>query len=405
MGQYVIFLAIFPLALFGTVLANLLPRMWHSYHRFAWLRFYNYLQLGFLLCNLTELLSRNPVLKQTLAAADYLFLGCGAAIWFFFALEYTGILRRFRPWQPLLFVIPVFTAASGLVNGSDGLVWRRLTFVQVGWIQAMRTSGYGPMAWGTILQSYALTLLGTFILLQHSIPTHKLFRRQAVWMLAGVLLPFTANLIFVLKLIPGWNKDYSSLMAALGGLCFSIGCLRYRLFSVVPVSRQTQFQYMRLGLVVEDAEGRIVDLNAAACRMIGKSEIHLLGNPASAVLAALAERCEVTRNPIVGADGQVETWHIELRERNSSVGFDSPTRTQEEDAILTLGELRVLEMLARNLSNKEISDRLGISLSTVKFHLSNAFRKTGASNRADLLRRTGNILNQKPGQALDLAKN
>jgi DNA-binding CsgD family transcriptional regulator len=396
MAQYVVFLALFPLALFGTVLANLLPRMWHSYHRFVWLRYFNYLQLGFLICNLTELLSRNSALKQSLAAADYLFLGYGAVVWLFFALEYTSSLRRFKPWQPLLFVIPALTAAFGLANGNDGLVWRKLTFVQIGWIRAMKTSGYGPMAWGTILQSYALTLLGAFILLQHSISTHKLFRRQTSWMLAGVLLPFTANLLFVLKLIPDWNKDYSALMAALGGLCFSIGCLRYRLFTVVPVSRQTQFQYMRLGLVVIDAEGCIVDLNSAACRMIGKSEIHLLGSPANVILDALSDRYEMTRNPIVGEDGRVETWHIELREGDSDAGFESPTRAQEEDAILTLGELRVLEMLARNLSNKEISERLGISLSTVKFHLSNAFRKTGASNRADLLRRTANILNQKP---------
>ncbi|OHE79200.1 MAG: hypothetical protein A2X76_09310 [Lysobacterales bacterium GWF1_69_6] len=397
MTQYVIFLAAFPLALFGTVLANLLPRMLHTYHRFAWLRFFNYLQLGFLICNLTELLSQNPALKQSLAAVDYLFLGFGAAVWLFFALEYTGILRRFRPWQLLLFVVPAFTAAFGLANGGDGPVWRNLRFVEVGWILTMRTSGYGPVAMATISQSYALTLLGAFILLPHSFSTHKLFRRQTAWMLAGVLLPLTANLCFVLRLIPGWNKDYSSLMAALGGLCFSIGCLRYRLFSVVPVSRQTQFQYMRLGLIAVDAEGRIVDLNAAACRMIGKSEIQLLGSPADTVLETVPERYEITRNPIIGEDGQIEACHIELRERSEDAVPDHPERAEEEDAILSLGELRVLEMLAGNLSNKEISARLGLSISTVKFHLSNAFQKTGASNRADLLHRTANIINRRPG--------
>lgn len=405
MAQYVIFLAVFPLALFGTALANLLPRMWHSYHRFSWLRFFNYLQMGFLVCNLIELLSRNPALKQSLAAVDYLFLGCGTAVWLYFALEYTGILRRFMPWQLLLFVIPTLTTAFGLANGSNGLVWRNLRFADLGWIMAMETSGYGPIALATMLQSYVLTLLGAFILLQHSISTHRLFRLQTSWMVAGVLLPLVANLSFVLRLIPGWTKDYSSLMAALGGLCFSIGCLRYRLFSVVPVSRQTQFQYMRLGLVVVDSEGRIVDLNAAACRMIGKSEIQLLGSPANATLNAIPERYEMTRNPIVDALGHVATWHIELRERNSDAVYESPMQAKEEDAILSLGELRVLEMLARNLSNKEISERLGLSLSTVKFHLSNAFRKTGASNRADLLHRTANILNQKTTHTFDLAKN
>jgi len=36
-------------------------------------------------------------------------------------------------------------------------------------------------------------------------------------------------------------------------------------------------------------------------------------------------------------------------------------------------------MLAQNLANKEIADRLGLSANTVRFHLSNVYRKTGAS--------------------------
>jgi DNA-binding CsgD family transcriptional regulator len=93
-----------------------------------------------------------------------------------------------------------------------------------------------------------------------------------------------------------------------------------------------------------------------------------------------------------GPEGQVDTWHIELRERDAAGELTAPP-ADEEDAILSLGELRVLEMLARNLSNKEIAERLGVSISTVKFHLSNAFRKTGAANRADLVHRTADILN------------
>ena len=75
------------------------------------------------------------------------------------------------PWQLLLFVIPTLTTAFGLANGSNGLVWRNLHFADLGWIMAMETSGYGPIALATMLQSYVLTLLGAFILLQHSVST------------------------------------------------------------------------------------------------------------------------------------------------------------------------------------------------------------------------------------------
>lgn len=48
---------------------------------------------------------------------------------------------------------------------------------------------------------------------------------------------------------------------------------------------------------------------------------------------------------------------------------------------LTRQEYRVLLLLAESQSNKLIAQRMGISLPTVKFHVSNLCRKTGVSNR------------------------
>lgn len=48
---------------------------------------------------------------------------------------------------------------------------------------------------------------------------------------------------------------------------------------------------------------------------------------------------------------------------------------------LTKKEAEVLGLVKRGFSNKKISAQLGISESTVKFHLSNAFAKLGVDNR------------------------
>jgi DNA-binding NarL/FixJ family response regulator len=50
-------------------------------------------------------------------------------------------------------------------------------------------------------------------------------------------------------------------------------------------------------------------------------------------------------------------------------------------------EREVLVMLAEGLRYKQIADRLGISLDTVKSHASRVYRKTEASDRTDLLYR------------------
>ncbi|MFG2262087.1 LuxR C-terminal-related transcriptional regulator [Streptomyces sp. NPDC048720] len=50
-------------------------------------------------------------------------------------------------------------------------------------------------------------------------------------------------------------------------------------------------------------------------------------------------------------------------------------------------ELEVLAMLAEGMSNAELAGRLFISVSTVKRHLTNIYRKLGAVSRVDALRR------------------
>jgi two-component system response regulator DegU len=57
-----------------------------------------------------------------------------------------------------------------------------------------------------------------------------------------------------------------------------------------------------------------------------------------------------------------------------------------EEAGLTPGEQRVLEALARGLSNKEIAQELWLTQQTVKFHLTNIYRRLGVANRTEAVR-------------------
>jgi DNA-binding NarL/FixJ family response regulator len=64
-------------------------------------------------------------------------------------------------------------------------------------------------------------------------------------------------------------------------------------------------------------------------------------------------------------------------------GFPDP----EGDFRLTARESAVLEALCEGLSNREIGRQLWITEPTVKFHLGNLFRKLGASNRTEVVKR------------------
>jgi DNA-binding NarL/FixJ family response regulator len=51
---------------------------------------------------------------------------------------------------------------------------------------------------------------------------------------------------------------------------------------------------------------------------------------------------------------------------------------------LTVRDLEIVSAIAEGQSNRQIAERLGISLQTVKHHLTSIFDKTGASNRLEL---------------------
>jgi DNA-binding NarL/FixJ family response regulator len=64
-----------------------------------------------------------------------------------------------------------------------------------------------------------------------------------------------------------------------------------------------------------------------------------------------------------------------------------PSTDEADDmrALLTPSELAVLEALAHGLANKEIAASLAIAQQTVKFHLTNLYRKLGVSNRTEAI--------------------
>lgn len=57
------------------------------------------------------------------------------------------------------------------------------------------------------------------------------------------------------------------------------------------------------------------------------------------------------------------------------------------EVLLSTRELEIVELVVTGLSNHKIAQRLEISKRTVDNHISNILKKTGATNRVELVRR------------------
>jgi DNA-binding NarL/FixJ family response regulator len=71
---------------------------------------------------------------------------------------------------------------------------------------------------------------------------------------------------------------------------------------------------------------------------------------------------------------------------NSVSSVPTQRDPEAESAGLTPSEQRVLEALARGLTNKEIAKELWLTPQTVKFHLTNIYRRLGVANRTEAVR-------------------
>jgi DNA-binding NarL/FixJ family response regulator len=89
----------------------------------------------------------------------------------------------------------------------------------------------------------------------------------------------------------------------------------------------------------------------------------------------------VTTFEEIGSPGWAEATRAEL----DRVGARRPPQVGE----LTTTERRVAELASSGLTNKEIAQRLVVTVSTVEFHLSNTYAKLGIRSRAQLAARLG----------------
>lgn len=149
-------------------------------------------------------------------------------------------------------------------------------------------------------------------------------------------------------------------------------------------------------LVIDDA-GRLVSLNEAARALFGGTGIPLqvVELAAKALQSGEEYDCSTIAHPSrAGATLRIVPADVGVRqERGPGVVFlVSPDREPGIDADelaqrlhLTPMQSRVVALVSRGLSNREVAEHLGLSIETVRTHLAAAYQKTGMPNRAGVV--------------------
>jgi DNA-binding CsgD family transcriptional regulator len=74
-------------------------------------------------------------------------------------------------------------------------------------------------------------------------------------------------------------------------------------------------------------------------------------------------------------------WQQRVKKHQEAQGYE----WNEKNDLLSDREMEVLKLLAEGLTNKEISEKLYVSVNTVKTHLNNIYSKLGVNRRTQAI--------------------
>ena len=244
---------------------------------------------------------------------EYLGITSSPVFLLLFALEFTHREKWLqRRYLTCYWIIPIISLALSFTNEWHHLIWTSFTPVP-----GSNFIIYGHGSWFWVMVAYDYLILSTAItlLLRAAFRLRHIYRRQAIMLLVGMFPPWLANILYVTNLGPIPGCDLSPIGFALTGLLLTWSLARLKLLDLVPVARDKVIESMRDGVLVLDAQNRIVGINPAAQELIGVDGESAIGRRAEEIFARWTGFEDRYRDA-VEAQGQIfvdGVGHIEWR--------------------------------------------------------------------------------------------
>jgi signal transduction histidine kinase len=226
-----------------------------------------------LVSNCAELIAPPGFWTLTFAKIEYVAYTYIPVSWLWFCLRYTNWLDKLKNAHLLSAIFgPAILVALVFTNDWHGLMWPNVRFFESEGLSVLRAD-HGPLFWALWAYSWILLGAGSIIVFRSHFSGQMLYKKQSLWILAGMILPGITNTVYVFHLVPGIRKDFTPVGYALSGFCFLAGMYIHRLIWIMPVTRGVIIQELKLGILVLDRHGWIVDHNTSADELLELREI------------------------------------------------------------------------------------------------------------------------------------
>ncbi|MEW6285135.1 MAG: diguanylate cyclase [Chloroflexota bacterium] len=189
--------------------------------------------------------------------------------------------------EPALVVLLVWLAPRAFFASIQESSWGEYVFMEI---------QRGVWFWIHLFYSYLLVLLGFTLLVTSYRQANAFFKKQYLMILLGSVVPFLFSAFTHLRTEGSSDPDYAPMTFGIAGMVYAYAIFRHKFMDLVPFARSHLIEKMSDGLVVVDAQGRIVDINPAMRTFLDADPVSFLGKNISDILTIWNDRFEHLMN-------------------------------------------------------------------------------------------------------------
>lgn len=209
------------------------------------------------------------------AQISYLGITIVPLAYFLLALAYGQHYKYLTPRIIILLsIVPLFTLLMVATQNWHHVYY---TSISIDPNTNMPIYGYSIWFWLYTIYSYLLLAIGVILLIRTIVSVPSRYKSQIITIIVGAVLPFTGNIIYVFKINPVPGLDWTPIAFGLSGLFLAWGILGFQLLNLVPIARNKLVEAMKIGVLVTDYHGKILDFNPAMQSITGISAKNAIG--------------------------------------------------------------------------------------------------------------------------------
>jgi PAS domain S-box-containing protein len=194
-------------------------------------------------------------------------------VFMIFVLRYTQEDRwLIRRWVVLLLVVPTISVLMAATNHWHHGLWSSVT-VEIINGRPIGLYAHGVWFWVEVAYSYLAVGVALIVLVRSIFRSPELYSRQTRLILGAGVAPLLLNLLYAFNPNALAGIDFTSIAFSISGGLLAVAIFRHSLFDVAPVARDRLMEIIPEGMLVFDAQNRLVDCNPAGRRLLGWEQI------------------------------------------------------------------------------------------------------------------------------------